>query len=283
MTTQRSRHGYHGTRIYRIWGAMKRRCQNKNQPQYAAYGGRGIKVCDTWQQFLPFLEWANVNGYTDGLTLDRLDPNGNYEPSNCRWASYQEQGKNRKNAVTVTAFGETKRLTDWLKDLRVVVHPDTVRNRLANGMSPERAFTMPKTRDKHRKVSEVQLDLEQLRLMYESGSSVREIARELGVPLGMVKAPLMAIGAELGDRAGREDAKIAGYTSLPYVTAVLGRGMTTRQAAAAFGVSQTIVAQKVAAVKRSGTVGGTDPQQRQLPSHPLSPSQSPTSQPNRSE
>jgi hypothetical protein len=120
MTTQRSQHGYHGTRIHRIWSAMKRRCQNKNQIAYPQYSGRGITVCDNWQQFTSFLEWALSHGYTDGLTLDRLDSNGNYEPSNCRWASYQEQGKNRRNAITVTAFGETKHLTEWLKDPRVL-------------------------------------------------------------------------------------------------------------------------------------------------------------------
>jgi len=91
----RRQHGMWGTRLHRIWLAMKNRCRNPNFFEYHRYGGRGIKVCDEWQEFLPFYNWAITNGYKDNLTIDRIDNDGNYEPSNCRWATIQEQNANK--------------------------------------------------------------------------------------------------------------------------------------------------------------------------------------------
>lgn len=91
-----SRHGLHKTRIYRIWEGMKRRCQTPSVHNFRDYGGRGITVCDEWQEFVPFYEWAINNGYSEELTLDRIDVNGNYEPGNCRWATWSEQSRNKR-------------------------------------------------------------------------------------------------------------------------------------------------------------------------------------------
>lgn len=93
-------HGLRHTRIYGIWNGMKIRCYDKNNHNYKKYGAKGITVCDEWKNsFIVFNDWAQANGYTDDLTLDRIDPLGNYEPNNCRWVSQKIQQNNRSNNV----------------------------------------------------------------------------------------------------------------------------------------------------------------------------------------
>lgn len=105
------RHGYYGTRLYRIYHNMKSRCLNENVPCYERYGGLGISICDEWlESFLTFREWALCNGYSDSLTLDRIDVHGDYCPSNCRWITWSEQAKNKRRSISVTVDGRSVQL-----------------------------------------------------------------------------------------------------------------------------------------------------------------------------
>lgn len=92
-------HGDYGTRLYNTWAQMKSRCFNINAQSYKDYGGRGITVCDEWSSYPFFRDWALSNDYTDELTLDRIDNDGNYDPSNCRWSTMKEQNRNKRGTI----------------------------------------------------------------------------------------------------------------------------------------------------------------------------------------
>lgn len=114
------RHKMSGTRIYWEWQGMKSRCYNKNDARYAEWGGRGITVCDEWRDsFESFYDWAMSHGYQDDLTIDRIDNDGDYCPENCRWATQQEQSRNRRSNVNITIGNSTRTLTEWCEIFQV--------------------------------------------------------------------------------------------------------------------------------------------------------------------
>lgn len=103
LATSGFKHGLKNTKLYDVWEGMKQRCSNPKHTGYKYYGARGIKVCKEWKDnFKIFYEWATNNGYKQGLSIDRIDVNGDYTPSNCRWVTMAEQNKNkRKNKIRV--------------------------------------------------------------------------------------------------------------------------------------------------------------------------------------
>lgn len=113
LRPNRTTHGMCGTRLHRIWKAMKTRCNNPNTDDYKAYGAKGIRVCDEWKNdFMVFHDWAISNGYSDKLSIDRIDVHGDYCPENCRWANNETQANNKADTCHVDYNGKTYTLTE---------------------------------------------------------------------------------------------------------------------------------------------------------------------------
>lgn len=105
--------------LYHLYYNIRNRCTNPNDPNYKYYGGRGIALCKEWRDWESFKDWATLKGYEKGLTLDRIDVNGNYEPSNCRWITQAEQMRNTRKTRYLTYQGETKPLIEWCEILGI--------------------------------------------------------------------------------------------------------------------------------------------------------------------
>lgn len=109
-----SKHGKRNTRLYEIYYNMKSRCYNENNKRYDSYGGKGIAICQEWlDDFMNFYNWSMANGYSDELTIDRIDVNGNYCPENCRWASREQQSNNQRKTIFIEICGQKKSLKQW--------------------------------------------------------------------------------------------------------------------------------------------------------------------------
>lgn len=133
-------HGKSADPVYYIWEGMKARCYNENSDSYSRYGGRGIKVCDTWlNSFEAF--YKDMGDPPVGYTLDRVDNNGDYCKENCRWATASEQARNRSSCKIITLGGKTKPLIEWLEDFGMP--RETYYSRIKSGLSPEQALLTP--------------------------------------------------------------------------------------------------------------------------------------------
>lgn len=132
-------HGETDTHLYWLWKNVKTRCYNRNSEKYYAYGARGIQMCSEWRDsYGVFRDWAYANGYAEGLTIDRIDVNGNYEPSNCRWATQKVQQNNRTNNRYITHAGRTRTLTQWSEETGISI--STIKGRLNRGWRVEDAL-----------------------------------------------------------------------------------------------------------------------------------------------
>lgn len=138
------RHGYciringKGNRLYNIWCSMKQRCYDTNRKDYHSYGGRGIRVCDDWlNDFVSFKDWALSHGYSNLLTLDRIDNNGDYCPENCRWATRREQDHNRPGVVLVYYNKEEYTVNELAKCLNI--NAQALMRRIKAGYGSEEA------------------------------------------------------------------------------------------------------------------------------------------------
>ena len=134
------KHDGRHTRLYSIWCNMKNRCYNKNVRSYKTYGARGIMVCDEWKNdFQAFHDWAVQSGYRDDLTIDRIDNDGNYDPTNCKWSTPLEQANNTSRSTMLTYKGKTMSLADWARELGM--NQGTLRSRIRNNWPTEKALT----------------------------------------------------------------------------------------------------------------------------------------------
>lgn len=132
------------TRLYTIWGNMMQRCDNPNRPDFRYYGGKGVQVCAAWRKYRGFESWAAANGYQDDLTLDRINPAGDYSPANCRWIPFAQQRQNTTQTVWVTIDGRTNYLKAWSRELGI--NYSTVTERTRRGMTPIQALLTPPLR-----------------------------------------------------------------------------------------------------------------------------------------
>jgi hypothetical protein len=141
-------HGMRKHRLYRIYHNMISRCYNKNSTHFLDYGGRGIIICDIWLNketgFINFVNWSLKSGYSDNLTIDRMNVNGNYEPNNCRWATASEQNSNKRTTKYVEIDGESKTLKEWC--VFYDINYKTARARIKNGWNIIDALTVPTKR-----------------------------------------------------------------------------------------------------------------------------------------
>ena len=133
-----TKHGKNETRLHIVWTHMKSRCNSHYDKSYHNYGGRGIYICDAWNNdFLSFEDWALNNGYRNGLSIDRIDNNGPYAPENCRWVNNYIQANNKRNNHLITINRIKKTVSQWA--VISGINPYCIYKRLKRGWNAEQA------------------------------------------------------------------------------------------------------------------------------------------------
>ena len=181
------------TRLYKVWIGMKKRCDSPSNPAYHNYGGRGIKVCKEWYDFSIFRDWAMGNGYDETAkhgecTLDRIDNNKDYMPSNCRWVTMQEQSNNKRTNRFVEFQNETKTISEWSK---VVGIPSSIiLQRLNRGWTPAAALltSVDKEKTKNNITNEILIEYNG-KIM-----NIKDWSRTLDIPYWLLHSRIRKLG-----------------------------------------------------------------------------------------
>lgn len=182
------KHGMFGTRLYNVWHTMKERCYVQSQISYPAYGGRGIKVCPEWHDFIPFMEWSYQTGYDENAprgkcTLDRIDHNGDYCPENCRWVDIYVQQNNTRANVYLEYNGVVDTLSNHAR--KVGISPVLAEGRYLKGMSLSDVFKVGRVGE-IRKVAQYDKDMKLIKIW----SSCMEVCETLGYNINSIRGNL---------------------------------------------------------------------------------------------
>ena len=188
-------HGGKKEHLYMVWCTIKQRCLNPNNKQYSYYGGRGITICDEWvNDYSAFREWSTNNGYQKGLQIDRIDNDGNYEPSNCRWVDRKTQSNNKSSNILLSYNGKTQTLQQWSEETGIST--DALYYRYHAGKSAEEILKKYNTNIGSTRVDITDDKVLELR---EQGMSIPKIAKALSCSQGTVYNRLKKLAEMKGE------------------------------------------------------------------------------------
>lgn len=186
--SSRATHGLSSHALYYVWLAIKSRCEVATSKQFKDYGGRGIKLCKEWQDVSSFFEWSINNGYQKGKELDRVETNGNYEPSNCRWTSHFQNQRNRRTTILYEYQGQKKSMAEWSATLDI---PYTKLNYYVNIKKMPFELAV-KNNCNFKKVRNTEQDV-------KNGASVRYVIKECGLKQSSIVNKLLKLGFTISD------------------------------------------------------------------------------------